>query len=109
MTNRDDAIYEALVERLHESGSYHGAAAIKRGEDAALEGQQLLMQATGTASLEDAMRVALGRPRLDADVPGPLWKVRATRALDNKVRLIADRLGTSRSAVIRAAVAAYTA
>jgi len=108
MNARDRKAYATLADRLHAPNADHGTAPIVRGEAAAAEGQRLLMLATETNNIDDAIKVALGRPRLDSGAPGPLWKVRATKALDQKVRLIAERTGVTRSEVIRNAVAAYS-
>jgi len=107
MAKHSDADYDALVERLHEPGVVRPSSRVLHGDDAAAESQRLLMRATGTGTIDDAVRVALGRPRLDAQAPGPLWKVRTTKALDDKVRVIAEQLGITRSEVIRDAVNAY--
>lgn len=79
----------------------HGAAAADAARDA-------LLVATGAESLEDAVTIARGRPRLDADEPaGPMWKVRATKPLDQKVSQLAKRRGVSKSQILREAAAAY--
>ena len=71
-------------------------------------GRALLLAATGTDTIEDATRIALGRPRLDEDrAESVMWRVRATGRLDNIVAELADREGISRSALIREAVAEY--
>ena len=84
------------------------AGTTRRGEDAAASGRALLLAATGTDTIEDATRIALGRPRLDEDrAESVMWRVRATGRLDNIVAELADREGISRSALIREAVAEY--
>ncbi|UDM10708.1 ribbon-helix-helix protein, CopG family [Clavibacter michiganensis subsp. michiganensis] len=79
------------------------------GSAAADAGRAMLMDATGTDTLDDAMAVALGRPRFDAEEPaGPMWKVRATKALDEQVEALAKRQGhNNKSRIIREATAAY--
>jgi hypothetical protein len=81
----------------------------QRGSEAAAEGQRLLLESTGAVSLEEATRVALGRPRLsdDGKGPSPVWKVRTTGRLDAEVTQIADRRGVPKSLVIREAVEEY--
>ena len=84
------------------------AGSALHGEDAAASGRALLLAATGAATLEEATRVALGRPRLDDDrAESVMWRVRATGRLDSIVAELADREGISRSALIREAVAEY--
>jgi hypothetical protein len=79
----------------------HGAAA-------AGEGRRVLIAATGTTTIREATRVALGRPRLDAAPgPTPVWRVRAPEALDEQVRALAAQRHVPMSQVVRDAVAAY--
>jgi len=105
--NTPDESFETLVEAYHTPGD-HGVAEPVLGSEAAEEGQRLLMIVTQTQTVEQAVKVALGRPRLDASGIGPMWKVRTTHALDAKVRLLATHSGNSRSEIIRKAVAAYS-
>ncbi|MDR0847441.1 MAG: hypothetical protein LBN10_00120 [Propionibacteriaceae bacterium] len=75
-----------------------------RGQEAAELGQQWLMEATGTDSAADAVRVALGRPRLDTPRSDlATWKVKTPRTLDEKVRSAAHRRGVTVSEWIREA------
>lgn len=80
-----------------------------RGRDyAAADAQQLLMEATGTASVEDMTRVALGRPTLDA--PGgasPVVRARVPETLKQAVAAIAAHDNRRESDVVRDALAAY--
>jgi len=78
-----------------------------RGEAAARHGRSLLMTATGTTNLQDATKVALGRPRVGSEGPSPVWRVRASARLDAEVRAAALRRGVTISQVVRDAVAAY--
>ncbi|CAN5222301.1 hypothetical protein BH09ACT6_BH09ACT6_15820 [soil metagenome] len=79
------------------------------GAAAAGAGRQVLLEATGASSLEEATSIALGRPRLSAigNGPSPVWKVRATENLDAKVTQMAGRRGVTKSRVIREAVEEY--
>lgn len=91
----------------------HGELAVKpgtarRGPDAAAEAQRLLMEATGTTSVEDMTRIALGRPSLSA--PGgasPVIRARVPESLKNAVAAIAARDNRRESDVVRDALAAY--
>jgi hypothetical protein len=67
----------------------------------------MLLAATGTASIADATRVALGRPRVGEVRDNRVWRVRTTVELDEAVTDIASREGRTRSEVIRAAVVEY--
>jgi hypothetical protein len=79
-----------------------------RGDDAARAGIEALLAATGVDSIDEAKRVALGRPRLAAEGEASVtWKVRASTKLDSIVDEMALREGRTRSALIRDAVAEY--
>lgn len=79
-----------------------------RGAAAADAARDALLAATGAGALEDAVTIARGRPRLDAEeTAGPMWKVRATKPLDQKVSQLAKRRGVSKSQILREAAAAY--
>lgn len=79
----------------------------RRGRAAADGGRRALTAATGQATLADATRVALGRPRLGSEGPSPVWRVRASADLDAQVRALAARKHVPLSQVVREAVAAY--
>lgn len=80
----------------------------RRGEDAAAHARELLMNATATDNIDDAARIAIGRPRLSDDNRETVtWKVRATAVLDDLAGDLAQRQGKTRSALIRDAVAEY--
>ncbi len=102
MTNYDDLAARAERGELAPipGTDLHGSA----GADA---GRAMLMDATGTDTLDDAMAVALGRPRLEAGPDGPMWKVRSTKNLDQQINQLAIRRGVSKFEIIRQAAAAY--
>lgn len=103
MTNRsyDDQAAKA------EAGTLGPAGRALRGADAKEAAGQLLTTATGTSTIEEATRVALGRPRIDETNDNVTWRVRATKQLDDALRELSERTGENRSAIIRAAVAEY--
>ncbi|WP_316295648.1 ribbon-helix-helix domain-containing protein [Clavibacter michiganensis] len=102
MTNYDDLAARAERGELAPipGTDLHGSAAADAG-------RAMLMDATGTDTLDDAMAVALGRPRLEAGPAGPMWKVRSTKNLDQQINQLAIRRGVSKSEIIRQAAAAY--
>ena len=105
---RNDAYYEER-ERQYESGEIrpdsqsgpvlHGAAAVEAG-------QRHLMWATETDNIEDAVAVALGRPRLEA-VPNEIMRVRVPQRLMAEVRSFAKKRNTTVSQVVREAMGEY--
>lgn len=79
-----------------------------RGEEAAEHARAALLAATGAHTLDDAVIIARGRPRLDTEESvGPMWKVRSTKPLDQKISQLAKRRGVSKSQILREAAAAY--
>ncbi len=102
MTNYDDLAARAERGELAPipGTDLHGSAAADAG-------RAMLMDATGTDTLDDAMAGALGRPRLEAGPAGPMWKVRSTKNLDQQINQLAIRRGVSKSEIIRQAAAAY--
>jgi hypothetical protein len=107
MTHDND--YDALTARAEAGELRPIPGTAKHGADAADAGRRLLMAATGTDSLEEATRVALGRPRLDAEPRPkvPYWKVRPTMQLDSLVKTFALEHETNVSDVVRRSVAEY--
>lgn len=100
--------YTELAERAEAGALHPKKGTVRRGANAAAAAQQALIEAAGTDDLESAVRVARGRPRLDATAPSShVWKVRPTPFLDEQVRLVALERGVTISQVVRDAVAAY--
>jgi hypothetical protein len=81
---------------------------VRRGSAAAESAQRALIEATGADTLDAALSIARGRPRLDAPAPeGVTWKVRTTADFDREVRQFAEAQGVSMSKLVRDAVAGY--
>lgn len=101
--------YEDLAARAERGELAPIPGTQSRGDASREEARAMLMEATGTDTLDAAVAVAIGRPRLDAEEPaGPMWKVRATKALDDEVEAFAKRQGHgNKSRIIREATAAY--
>lgn len=100
--------YEDLAARA-EAGQLHvKSGTIRRGSAAAASAQRALMEATGADTLDAAVTIARGRPRLDAAASADVtWKVRTTAVLDREVRQIAEAQGMTMSQLVRDAVASY--
>lgn len=100
--------YDGLAERAEHGDLAAIPGTRLTGSDAADGARAALLAATGAATLEDAVAIARGRPRLDGAEPaGPVWKVRSTRGLDQKVSRLAKSRGVSKSQILREAAAAY--
>lgn len=98
--------YDKLADRAERGDLALKPGRALRGRDAADAGQRMLMEATGQATIEEAARVALGRPRLGAEGPSPVWRVRVPASLDDQVRALAAERHVPVSQVVREAVAA---
>lgn len=103
------ADYDELAERAERGELAPDPGSERMGADDPDVGARDLMAATGAVTLDDAVAIALGRPRVDAPpASGPLWRVRATAALDAEVEALAERRGhRNKSRIIREAAAAY--
>ena len=102
-TQRDD---RALLTRI-EAGEVRPVPGTELyGEAAAALGQQILMEATDTATITEAISVALGRPRREA-VPTTTVKAVMPKPMAQRVHLLAQRQNVSAAQVLRAATAEY--
>ncbi len=107
MTN--DAAFTAMADAAERGELQVKPGTVLRGDDAAAYGHQMLMDATGAGSIEEATRMILGRPTL-AEAgrgPSPTWRIRTTPALHAAVQHEADVRGIPVSSVIREAVAQH--
>ena len=101
-----DRDYRALLAQI-EAGEvapvpgseHHGAASAARGS-------QLLMDSTGMTTVDDAINVALGRPRKDA-VPTTTVKAVMPEPMAQRVHRLAQRQQVSAAQVLRTATAEY--
>ncbi|MDR2974461.1 MAG: hypothetical protein LBV00_07085 [Propionibacteriaceae bacterium] len=78
------------------------AGPILSGREAQAQSHRMLMWATETTTIEDAVAVALGRPRLSAQ-PNETLKVRTPRPLAEGLRQFARQHGSTVSQVARTA------
>lgn len=79
-----------------------------RSAAAADAARDALLAATGAESLEHAVTIARGRPRLDAEeATGPMGKVRATKPLDQKISQLAQRRSVSKPQILHEASAVH--
>lgn len=103
----DDRRYAELASRA-ERGELRGIPGTQlHGEDATAAARGLIFTATATRTVDEAARVALGRPRLgEANrKETTTWRVRTPAPLDERAREAAAAQGMSLSEYIRRAVA----
>jgi hypothetical protein len=95
-----------LLERI-DAGDFHTVpGGLKHGEESARLGQTLLMDYTSTDTIEDAMHVALGRPRKTASST-IVMKATMPSTLVDRLRTFAASHHVSISHVIRHATYDY--
>jgi hypothetical protein len=101
--------YDALAARAEAGELRSIPGTTTRAADAPNAGRDLLMLATGTNSIEEATRVALGRPRLDAEPREKklYWKVRPTEQLDEMVKSFVREHDMNVSDLVRKGVFEY--
>lgn len=108
MSTHDD--YEALAAAAEAGELKPVLGTALRGTEAAAAGRAALLAATGADTIEEAARLAIGRPRIGEDAPSStVWRVRAPSELDERVRRLAEREGLKPSQLVRKAVAEYAA
>lgn len=102
--------YDELAARAGRGELSVKPGTVLRGAAAASEAQRDLMEATGTASLDELTRVVLGRPSLGSRTgASPVLRARVPQALKDRVAELARRENRKESDVVRDAVAAYVA
>ncbi|MDR0283638.1 MAG: hypothetical protein LBI33_01915 [Propionibacteriaceae bacterium] len=107
LIDTSDEYYERL-DALYTSGAIRPDenSRIYRGEEAVAIGRQHLMWATNTTTIEDAVAVALGRPRLSAE-PNETIRTRVPKPLLTEVRSLARTRQTTVSQIVREAMREY--
>jgi len=97
--------YYAKLEEQYVRGDIDWSAAgeAQHGDAAHMEAQTLLMQATDTQTIDDAIQVALGRPRLSAE-PNETIRIRVPKPLMAEVRSLAKERRTTVSHIVREAM-----
>jgi len=101
-----DRDYRELLARI-ESGEVSPIPGSEHhGEASALQGQQLLLEATGTTTIDEAINVALGRPRKEA-VPTTTVKAVMPKPMAARVHRLAQRQQVSAAQILRTATAEY--
>ncbi len=99
--------YDELADRA-ERGELKPVGQVKRGAAAAAAGQAMLLRATGATSLDEAVEVTMGRPRLGEGRPTVQpWKVKPTAELDAAARRLAQEQGMTLSQLVRDATRDY--
>lgn len=80
---------------------------VRRGPEAAEAARTALLAATSTTSLDDATRIAVGRPSLGHEGRAPVVRARVPQALKDQVQGLAAAQHRKESEIIRDALTAY--
>lgn len=92
---------------LVEAGEF-GSGEITRGAAAALAGQKMLMAATGGANIEEATRLAMGRPRVGRNKGrSPDLHIKISPETNSILDSLVIQTGQTRSEIGREALVAY--
>lgn len=99
--------YDELARRAEAGELTVKPGTVRRGPEAAEAARAALLDATGTTSLEDATRVAVGRPSLGHEGRSPVVRARVPQALKDRVQQLAATQHRKESQIVRDALAAY--
>lgn len=82
---------------------------ITRGPEAAETARTALLEATGTTTLDDATRIAVGRPSLSHEGQGrsPVVRARVPQTLKDQVQQLAATQHRKESEIVRDALTDY--
>lgn len=81
---------------------------VRRGPESRAAAQRLLMEATETSTVDEAVHVAVGRPSLGtAGGQSPIVRARVPQKLKDSVQTLAAREHRAESDIVREALAAY--
>lgn len=101
--------YEELARRAETGKLTVQPGTVRRGPAAAEAARAALLEATGTTSIDEATRFAVGRPSLSHEGQGrsPVVRARVPQALKDRVQQIAESQHRKESEIVRDALAAY--
>jgi hypothetical protein len=107
-TPTNDPDYDDLAARAEGGDLTPIPGTVRTAAEAAAAGRAALLAVTGADTIEEATRLALGRPRVgEARRPSVVWKVRASPQLDKLATDLAKHQGMTLSVLVRDAVADY--
>jgi hypothetical protein len=101
--------HEELASRAERGELAVKPGTVRRGDAAAHdEIQRLVMEATGASTVQEATKLAVGRPRLGAKAgQSPVVRARVPQSLKERVAALAEREQRAESDIVREALAAY--
>lgn len=100
--------YDALADRAERGELKVKAGTVRRGDASRAEAQRLLMDATDTSAVDDAIRVGVGRPPVGTERgASPVVRGRVPQAIKDAVSEIMAAENRTESDVVREAIATY--
>lgn len=99
--------YDELARRAERGDLAVKPESVRRGTEAAEAARHALMEATGTTTIEEAARVAVGRPPLGHEGRSPVVRARVPQDLKDQVQQLAAAQHRKESEIVRDALAAY--
>lgn len=99
--------YEELARRAEHGGLTVKPGTVRRGPEAAEAARAALMGATGATTVEEAARIAVGRPALGHGGKSPVVRARVPQALKDRLHQIAQEQHRNESEIVREALIAY--
>lgn len=109
MTRKTNEEYETLADRAEHGELAAVPGATRRGTaESRAEVARLLMEATGTHDVQEAIRIGAGRPKVGSGTgPSPVVRARVPEQLKASVAALAAREHVKESDVVREALAEY--
>lgn len=101
--------YDKLAARAERGDLAVKPGTVRRGEPARAAARSALMEATGAATPQEAVRLSVGRPSVGSTKrgPSPVVRARVPQDLKDRVHALAQREQRDESDIVREAVAAY--
>lgn len=99
--------YDDLAGRAERGELEVKRATVRRGAAASDAARRTLMDATGTTTTGDAIRIAAGRPSLGREGRSPVVRARVPQALKDQVQQLAATQHRKESEIVREALTAY--
>lgn len=97
--------YEGLAARAERGERTVKSGTVRRGEAARAEARTALREATGAATPQEAVRLAVGRPSVGSGKrgPSPVVRARVPQSLKDRVQALAEREQRDESDIVRGA------
>lgn len=100
--------HDALADRAERGELTIKPGTVRRDDASRAEAQRLLMEATDTSTVDDAIRVGVGRPPVGTERgASPVVRGRVPQAIKDAIGEIMAAENRTESDVVREAIAAY--